>query len=140
MKVISLFLSFLFAVICLSVNAIDMDKCPLNHKNFKIIDYPRSHWRRGWMYHYEVMAYLFKSKAERELAILRLSRAGYGEGKENYIYIMGKNISVNGKIFSNLTKAKEYIKKEKFKKVPGKVKITGVKFWLINWDKQSDYK
>ena len=100
------------------------------------------------MYLGGVMSYLFKSDTERKLAVSKLRKSGYGEGKTNYIYINGKNISVNGNIFSDLTKAKEYIKKIKIKevlyinkstfseKVPEKVKINGVEFWSISSDKR----
>jgi hypothetical protein len=100
------------------------------------------------MYHTEVMAYLFKSEAERKLAISKLAAAGYGDGKTDYLYESGDHIAVNGHVFANLDGAKEYIQKRKMKRVlytdgagyfpeivPASVKIDGVDFRVLDWKK-----
>jgi len=120
---------------------------PLTNKNLKIIDYPTGIWESGWLYHTEVMEYLFKSKQDRVLAEEVLLNAGYGAGKTDYIYVAGSHIAVNGKIFSDLNEAKEYIRRKKLKKVlyadastfpkkiPDDVKMQGVGFWVLDWRK-----
>jgi hypothetical protein len=100
------------------------------------------------MYHTEVMAYLFKSEAERKLAISKLATAGYGDGKTDYLYENGDHIAVNGHPCSNLDEAKEYIQERKMKRVlytgapgifpktvPASVKIDGVEFRVLDWRK-----
>ncbi|HLD35855.1 MAG TPA: hypothetical protein VJC37_03965 [Planctomycetota bacterium] len=126
----------------------DLTNHPLNHADFKIIDRPRSQWVQGWMHHNQVMAYIFKSDAERNLANAKLLEAGYGEDKTNYIYTNNYDITVNGTIFPDIKGAKKYIKDKKITKIlytdgeesfpetiPDEIKIKGVEFWLIDWRK-----
>jgi hypothetical protein len=126
----------------------DMSAHPLNHPNFEIVDYPRSSWDDGLMYHTEVMAYLFNTEPERKLAISKLAAAGYGDGKIDFLYVNGDHIAVNGHVCFNLDEAKKYIQERKMKRVlytgeadifpkvvPDSVRIEGVDFWLIDWRK-----
>lgn len=124
-----------------------MNKHPLNHPEFHIQDAPISSWSDGWNYHTDVMEYLFKSEEERVLAISKLLEAGYGYGKKDYLFVSGKNISVNGVNFKSLEEARNYIRRENMKKVlytdqttfpksiPDDIIMHGVEFWLIDWRK-----
>jgi hypothetical protein len=144
-----IFLVFTLALFwgCINNQPNNMSNHPLNNKNFNIIDYPTGLWEAGWLYHTEVMEYLFKSEEEKMLAEQILLNAGYGAGETNYIYINGNHIAVNGEIFYNLNEAKDYIHRKQLKKVlytdesafpkkiPDKIKTQGIDFWVLDWRK-----
>jgi len=149
MKIVFLITFLSFVLGChLSTAKVDMSNHPLSHPNFEIIDYPRSNWINGWMYHTEVMAYLFKSEPERKLAISKLAAAGYGAGKMNYLYENGDQFAVNGYVCTNFEEAKKFIQENKIRRVlytgaagifprtvPASVKIDGVDFSVLDWRK-----
>ena len=147
MKTIWLLTILALVLGCQSSTSVDMGNHPLNHSQFTIVDYPRGSWAEGWMYQTEVMEYLFKSGPERQLAISKLLKAGYGDSKIDYLYVNEENVSVNGRVFVSLERAKEYIRKKKLKRVlytgkeifprvvPQTVTMDGVEFWLIDWRK-----
>jgi hypothetical protein len=131
----------------------DLSNHLLNHPELHINFYPVSYFREGYIYVEDVMEYVFKSEPERKLAIKRLSECGYGKGKQAFLYISGKNITLNGEVFKDYDSIKNQIKKDKIKKIrvfgyirknknkklPEELRVEGVEYYKIPWTKSAKF-
>jgi len=138
-------LTFILIVFCASLNA-EEGQHPLKHPKLTIIDVPISCWGPGCIYIQDVMDYIFKTKAERQLATKKLLDAGYGNEKTDFLYIKNKAITINGSVFHTVSDAKDYLKNSKIKRVrvfgvkkkdfPNSIKVEGISFYIVPWDKR----